>query len=208
MSSLTWQFATAHFLPILFNHNLCYLMNYVVISITSYEKAQQAFIILYYIILYYYNSSFQLLIPIILQWILSSKHTLCEIYLKIIIFLNIKSVVSLYGFFWPTKMWRTSCSYPLYFFIVKKSCGRSILFVFFWSIKYSKGNYFPQCHPDAIWALSDPTLTPSGHQPDPIQTPSRNQSPDATHWDLLEILVWKFKRGNQLVLWCQKVIIN
>jgi hypothetical protein len=23
---------------------------------------------------------------------------------------------------------------------------------------------------------------------------------DATHWDLLEILVWKFKRGNQLVL--------
>ena len=28
------------------------------------------------------------------------------------------------------------------------------------------------------------------------------------HWDILEILVWKFKHGNQLVLWCQKVIIN
>ena len=32
--------------------------------------------------------------------------------------------------------------------------------------------------------------------------------PPGLHWDLLEILVWKFKRGNQLVLWCQKVIIK
>ena len=96
-------------------------MNFVVISITSYEKAQLAIII--FQIYYLYNSSFELLIIIIVQWILLSKHTLYEIYLKMIIFLKIKPMLSaliLYGFFGPKKMWRMSWWCPLYVFTSQK----------------------------------------------------------------------------------------
>ena len=83
---------------LLFNHNYTFVLHNELCCNFNYFlwKSPASF---YYIILYCYNSSFELLIPITVQWILSSKHTLCEIYLKIICFWILSQWWVFMGFF-------------------------------------------------------------------------------------------------------------